>query len=395
MIPDLTIGDLQIDCADPERARDFYAALTGYEKIVAWDCPAVKTDNGLTILFARTDIPHAPPVWPEEPGKQQKQMHLDFGVDDLPSAVEEAIRLGAVRTASQYGGKQFVTMTDPDGHPFCLCKRQLICRGGVSAARTIKKHQGGHIMTDKKVAIVNGAASGIGKATALQFAREGYAVAAFDIRETVHDLALKDGITFRGDVAREADVAAFVAQVEEKYGRVDVLNCNAGVVVVKPLEDTDYDDFLRVATVNLGGTFLFHKYVLPIMKRQKSGSIVNLGSVSGHVGQTQHAIYGATKGAVIAFTRAVAWELAEHNIRVDSVSPGSIDTPMLLGDIQLESTRTGLPFEEVKREREKEQAFQRWAEPEEVAEVICFLASEKASFVTGADWLVDCGWVAK
>jgi NAD(P)-dependent dehydrogenase (short-subunit alcohol dehydrogenase family) len=113
------------------------------------------------------------------------------------------------------------------------------------------------------------------------------------------------------------------------------------------------------------------------------------------VGQTQHAIYGATKGAVIAFTRAVAWELAEYNIRVNSVSPGSIDTPMLRGDIQLESTRTGLPFDEVKREREKEQAFNRWADPEEVAEVICFLASEKASFVTGADWLVDCGWVAK
>ena len=250
-------------------------------------------------------------------------------------------------------------------------------------------------MTTKKVAIVNGAASGIGKATALQFAREGYAVAAFDIQETVHDLVLEDGITFRGDVACEADVAAFVAQVEEKYGRVDVLNCNAGVVVVKPLEDTDYDDFLRVATVNLGGTFLFHKYALPIMKRQKSGSIINLGSVSGHVGQAQHAIYGATKGAVIAFTRAAAWELAEHNIRVNSVSPGSIDTPMLRGDIQLESTRTGLPFEVVKAEREKEQAFCRWAEPEEVAEVICFLASDKASFVTGADWLVDCGWVAK
>jgi len=147
--------------------------------------------------------------------------------------------------------------------------------------------------------------------------------------------------------------------------------------------------------VNLGGTFLFHKHFLPIMKRRQSGSIVNLGSVSGHVGQTEHAIYGATKGAVIAFTRAAAWELAKDNIRVNSVSPGSIDTPMLRGDIQLESTRTGLPFEEVKREREKEQAFNRWADPSEVAEVICFLASDKASFVTGADWLVDCGWVAK
>ena len=252
-------------------------------------------------------------------------------------------------------------------------------------------------MTTKKVAVVTGAANGIGKATAIQFAREGYAVGLFDISPLVHEVGagLEDCVAYQGDVAKEADVAAFIAQMEEKYGRVDVLNNNAGIVVVKPLEDTDYEDFLRVATVNLGGTFLFHKYVLPIMKRQGSGAIVNLGSVSGHVGQTQHAIYGATKGAVIAFTRAVAWELADHNIRVNSVSPGSIDTPMLRGDIQLESTRTGLPFEEVKHEREKEQAFKRWAEPEEVAEVICFLASEKASFVTGADWLVDCGWVAK
>jgi len=252
-------------------------------------------------------------------------------------------------------------------------------------------------MTDKKVAIVNGAASGIGKAAALQFAREGYALALFDISAAVHEVAaqIEDCIAFQGDVANEADVAAFVAQVEEKYGRADVLNCNAGVVVVKPLEDTDYADFMRVATVNLGGTFLFHKHVLPIMKRQGGGAIVNLGSVSGHVGQTEHAIYGATKGAVIAFTRAAAWELAKDNIRVNSVSPGSIDTPMLRSDIQLESTRLNIPFDEVKAEREKEQAFNRWAEPEEVAEVICFLASDKASFVTGADWLVDCGWVAK
>jgi len=252
-------------------------------------------------------------------------------------------------------------------------------------------------MIDKKVAIVTGAANGIGKATALQFAREGYAVGMFDISAELDNVAagMEDCIAYVGDVANEADVAAFTTQVLVRWGRIDVLNNNAGIVVVKPLEDTDYEDFMRVATVNLGGTFLFHKYCLPTMKAQKSGSIINLGSVSGHVGQTEHAIYGATKGAVIAFTRAVAWELAGHNIRVNSVSPGSIDTPMLRGDIQLESTRTGLPFEEVKRVREKEQAFNRWAEPEEVAEVICFLASGKASFVTGADWLVDCGWVAK
>ena len=118
------------------------------------------------------------------------------------------------------------------------------------------------------------------------------------------------------------------------------------------------------------------------MKRQKYGAIVNMGSVSGHVGQTEHAIYGATKGAIIAFTRAAAWELAKYNIRVNSISPGSVDTPMLRSDIQLESERTGMSFEEVKKLREHEQAFDRWADPMEIAEAIYFLAGDAASFIT-------------
>jgi len=256
-------------------------------------------------------------------------------------------------------------------------------------------------MTDRKTAIVTGASVGIGRAAAIQFANEGYNVAIIARGPGIHDVGDEiraigvECIDFQGDVGCEADVKAMVEQVEAAWGRVDVLNCNAGIVVVKPLEDTTWEDFVNVTHINVGGHFLFTKYVVPIMKRQMKGAIVNMGSVSGHVGQCQHGIYGATKGAIIAFTRAMAWEFADYNIRVNSVSPGSIDTPMLRGDIQLESSRTGLPFEEVKREREKEQAFNRWAEPEEVAEVICFLASDKASFVTGADWLVDCGWVAK
>ena len=123
MIPNLTIGDLMIDCANAELSREFYSNLMGWDKIIAFDCLAVKTDNGMTILFAEIDIPYIPPVWPEEPGKQQKQMHLDFLVDDFPFAVEEAIRLGANRAPEQYGGEGFVTMLDPEGRPFCLCKR--------------------------------------------------------------------------------------------------------------------------------------------------------------------------------------------------------------------------------------------------------------------------------
>ncbi len=256
-------------------------------------------------------------------------------------------------------------------------------------------------MTDKKTAVITGAASGIGKASALRFAAEGYAVAIMDVNDAIRavgDSIRRSGgdcVDFLGDVADETQVRSFIALVEKTYGRIDVLNCNAGIVVVKPLEETSFDDFTRVTSVNIGGTFLLTKHVLPLMKRQRSGAIVNLGSVSAHVGQTEHAIYGATKGAVVAFTRAVAWEVADYNIRVNSVSPGSVDTPMLRADIQLQSTRTGVPFDQVKKEREAEQAFKRWADPDEIAQSIYFLASDAASFITGADLLVDCGWVAK
>jgi NAD(P)-dependent dehydrogenase (short-subunit alcohol dehydrogenase family) len=256
-------------------------------------------------------------------------------------------------------------------------------------------------MADRQVAIVTGAANGIGEATAKLFAQNDYAVAAIDIAERVEQVAAEirseggDCLSTKGDVSNEGHVKAFVDQVITAYGRIDALINNAGIVVVKPLEEIDWTDFRRVVDVNLGGIFLFCKHVLPVMKRQASGAIVNMGSVSGHVGQIDHTVYGATKGAIIAFTRAIAWEVAKHNIRVNSISPGSVDTPMLRSDIELESRRTGIPYDTVRKEREGEQAFNRWADPREIAEAIYFLASEKASFITGTDLLVDCGWVAK
>ncbi len=254
---------------------------------------------------------------------------------------------------------------------------------------------------DKKVAIVTGSARGIGAATLAEFASHGYAVVGLDLLPEGQSVAQQinpaGGVcTFmQCDVSDEKRVADCLRAVGERYGRVDVLVNNAGVVLVKPFDQITWEEFQRTTDVNLGGHFLLCKYVLPFMKAQKSGVIINMGSVSGHVGQTDHVMYGATKGAIIAMTRALAWELAPYNIRVNSISPGSVDTPMLRGDIALESARTGIPFEAVKQEREAEQAFKRWADPAEIAKPIYFLASESASFVTGADWLVDCGWVAK
>jgi len=256
-------------------------------------------------------------------------------------------------------------------------------------------------MGDKKVVIITGAARGIGAACMRLFAKHDYIVIGLDILPegiSVAEMIKKEGgeaLFLHCDVADEKQVSKCVLQAGEKFGRVDVLVNNAGIVLVKPFDQITWDEFRRTTDVNLGGHFLLCKHVLPFMKKQNNGAIINMGSVSGHVGQTDHVMYGATKGAIIAMTRALAWELAPYNIRVNSISPGSVDTPMLRGDIDLESQRTGIPFEAVKKVREAEQAFKRWADPGEIAEPIYFLASAGASFVTGTDWLVDCGWVAK
>lgn len=255
--------------------------------------------------------------------------------------------------------------------------------------------------TNKKVVIITGSARGIGAATLREFASQGYAAVGLDVLAEGENVAKE--INQNGgecrfmqcDVSDERRVAECIQAVGDQYNHIDVLVNNAGVVLVKPFDQITWQEFQRTTEVNLGGHFLLCKYVLPFMKQQRSGVIINMGSVAGHVGQTDHVMYGATKGAIIAMTRALAWELASYNIRVNSISPGSVDTPMLRGDIELESRQTGVPFEAIKQERESEQAFKRWADPAEVAKPIVFLASEAASFVTGADWLVDCGWVAK
>jgi NAD(P)-dependent dehydrogenase (short-subunit alcohol dehydrogenase family) len=249
----------------------------------------------------------------------------------------------------------------------------------------------------RPVALISGAARGIGEATVRLFAEHGYAVVASDVLP-VEEWDLAPGVATISeslDVRDEAAVRALTRRAADELGRIDVLANIAGIVLVKPLDETTWEDYRQVADVNLGGTFLACKHVLPVMKAQRSGSIVNMASVSGHVGQTDHAVYGSTKAAVIGLCRALAWEVAPWNIRVNSLSPGSVDTPMLRGDIEIESARLGLPLAEVRASREAEQALGRWADPAEISEAVYFLASSKASFVTGTDLLVDAGWVAR
>ena len=179
-----------------------------------------------------------------------------------------------------------------------------------------------------KVAIITGAASGIGRATAILFAQEGAKVVVTDINdkggtETVKLIKeeKKQALFVHADVSKEVDVKTMVKTAKESYGKIDILVNNAGVVLVKPIIETTEQDFEKVVNTNYKSVFLCTKHVLPYMK--KGGTIVNVASISGHVGQINHAVYGGTKGAIIALTRALAWELAPLGIRVNSISPGS------------------------------------------------------------------------
>jgi len=147
--------------------------------------------------------------------------------------------------------------------------------------------------------------------------------------------------------------------------------------------------------VNLKGTHYTCKYAVPYFKKQKSGSIITLASVAAHIGQVAHANYCSTKAGVLGYTRALALDLAPYNVRVNSVSPGATDTPMLQSDVAKQARDRGLSYEEVKKEFESEGVMGRWATPEEIATGILFLATEESSYITGADLRIDGGWTTQ
>ncbi|WP_182186177.1 VOC family protein [Pectinatus frisingensis] len=122
MPKEIELGDLMLDCDNEERLSDFYHKLLGWKKHKMFGHPAVSSENGLTLLFVE-DNNYIPPIWPEEKGRQQKQMHLNFEVNDLAAAVHNAELYGAVKAKNQFGGSQFITFFDPSGHPFCLCAK--------------------------------------------------------------------------------------------------------------------------------------------------------------------------------------------------------------------------------------------------------------------------------
>lgn len=253
-----------------------------------------------------------------------------------------------------------------------------------------------------RITVLTGAASGIGRSTAVLFAREGAIVYASDVDEAgleqTRDLAgeWKESINISTvDVTKYDEVNEHVDDVVSRHGRIDVLIVNAGVVRVGQVEDFSEEDYDLLISVNLKGTFFTCKAAVPHFKRQRYGTIITLASVAAHIGQNNHANYCSTKAGVLGFTRALALDMAPFNVRVNSVSPGATDTPMLRSDIAKEAEQRGVPFEQVKSEFEEQGVLTRWAEPREVATGILFLATEDASYMTGADLRIDGGWTTR
>jgi 2-hydroxycyclohexanecarboxyl-CoA dehydrogenase len=241
-----------------------------------------------------------------------------------------------------------------------------------------------------KIAIVTGAGQGIGRGIAEKLAAEGATVAVTDVdEERAKETAAEIGgvgssvVGIWADVTSRESVEAMVAQVYRQFGRIDVLVNNAGWDKASPFVDSDPADWDRVIAINLYGVLHTCKAVLPIMAKHGSGSVVNLASDAGRVGSSGEAVYSAAKGGVIAFTKAIARETARYGINANAVCPGPTDTALFAS--------MGGDNPKLREALTKAIPFRRLAQPADLANVVAFLASDEASYVTGQTVSVSGG----
>jgi cyclopentanol dehydrogenase len=251
-----------------------------------------------------------------------------------------------------------------------------------------------------KVCIVTGAGQGIGRAIAAVLAREGGLVTFCDINEeggrgTLREIEGNGGRArfLKVDVTKDAEVEAMVDEVVSKHGRIDVLVNNVGIVEpndsIFTLTRPSWD---RVITINLTSVFLTSKFVIPHMAKRMYGNIVNISSIIGMIGEpgSSQLTYAATKGGIRGFSKQLAVDVAPYKIRVNCVAPGYTATPALKKAFEVGTNPPGS-----KEEREARHLLNRFAEPEEIAQAVLFLASDESSFVTGTTLVVDGGFTSK
>ncbi|WP_102958975.1 SDR family NAD(P)-dependent oxidoreductase [Mangrovicella endophytica] len=237
-----------------------------------------------------------------------------------------------------------------------------------------------------KVAVVTGAARGIGHATATLLRRRGARIVAIDRSDAVHALATEDVATLTADVTEEADAVATMALALQRFGRLDILVNNAGRTLNVPLVDTSVADFDAILAVNARGNFLQAREAMKVMA--DGGAIVSVASISSVVAFKTQAAYAASKGAIAQLTRVIAIEGGERGIRANAVLPGVIETDIMEGVVEGDGRAMLRSFGD-------QHPIGRIGQPEEIAEVIAFLASPASSFVTGALVAADGGWTAQ
>jgi NAD(P)-dependent dehydrogenase (short-subunit alcohol dehydrogenase family) len=247
------------------------------------------------------------------------------------------------------------------------------------------------ISVEGKVVVITGGGAGIGRATAALFARNGANVVVTDINETdgqeAVDKFVADGgraLFLAHDVASEQQWHDVLAHANEHFGGIDVLVNNAGIYVIAPLAETTLEQWNKLFAINVAGVFLGAKHVAPYLAERGGGSIINLSSVAGLLGASGHACYGASKGAVRILTKDLAAELGAQNIRVNSVHPTYVKTAMA----DYGAKMAGKTLDDMGRDMT---VLGRLAEPEDVANVIVFLAADESRYLTGAEFVVDGG----
>lgn len=248
-----------------------------------------------------------------------------------------------------------------------------------------------------KIALITGGASGIGRATALLFAREGAAVSIVDLNQingqTVVQTIDENGgraIFIHGDVSQATDCQQAVRQTVSEFGDLHILvNC-AGIIQRTTVLDTSEEEWDQVMAVNVKSVFLFSKYTIPIMVKTGGGVIINIGSGWGLVGGRKAASYCASKAAVVNLTRAMALDHGEQNIRVNCICPGDTDTSML----QSEAQQLGINYDQMVAESATQRPLKRIGRPEDIAQAALYLASDASSYVTGITLTVDGGGLA-
>jgi 3(or 17)beta-hydroxysteroid dehydrogenase len=250
-----------------------------------------------------------------------------------------------------------------------------------------------------KSAIVTGGALGIGRACALKFAEEGATVAVTDLDATKGPLVVEeirrrggDAIFVRQDVADEAGWVEVMRATTERYKKVDVLVNNAGVALSKDVEHTTLEEWRRLMSVNLDGVFLGIKHAIPAMKSTGGGSIINLSSIEGLIGDPNLAAYNASKGGVRLLTKSAALYCAKsgYNIRVNSVHPGYIWTPMVENYLKSQGDVAA-----GRKLLDSLHPIGHVGEPDDIAYGVLYLASEESKFVTGTELVIDGGYTAQ